>query len=128
MVTGTAAVSPTNWWFALYDDQATPALVAQTLDQTTTALTANTIFSLALQSPAPYTVPRTAVYYAAWMVKAGTVAGWFYRGSGSNPAANGPISGMKRMQGSSGSGLTTTAPATIASPSATGFQIWVGVS
>ncbi|HET6353389.1 hypothetical protein, partial [Streptomyces sp.] len=33
----TAAGTPTAWWFALYSDAATPALIAQSADQTTTA-------------------------------------------------------------------------------------------
>jgi hypothetical protein len=32
----TAAGTPTNWWFALYDTSATPALIAQSADQLTT--------------------------------------------------------------------------------------------
>jgi hypothetical protein len=121
MLTGSAAaVSPTHWWFALYDNQATPALMAQTADQTSTALPANTYFTIALG--APQTISTTGVYYIAWMVTAGTVASWCWRGI-SNALTLG-TGAQKRLQGSSGSGLLGVAPATIASPSVTAFQIW----
>ena len=51
---GTAANTPTNWWFALYDDSATPALLRQTADQTSTAWAANTAKTVAADSPANY--------------------------------------------------------------------------
>jgi hypothetical protein len=66
----TAAGTPTNWWFALYSSAATPALIAQTADQTSTAWAANTAKTVALS--APYTVLTAGVYYAAIMVKAAT--------------------------------------------------------
>ena len=67
----TAAGTPTNWWFALYDLSATPALIAQTADQTSTAWAAFTAQTKALT--AAYTVPKTGVYWAAIHVKATTV-------------------------------------------------------
>jgi hypothetical protein len=54
----TAAGTPANWWFALYDTAATPAKIAQTADQTSTAWAANTVKTVALS--APYTVRRRA--------------------------------------------------------------------
>jgi anaerobic glycerol-3-phosphate dehydrogenase len=67
-------------------------------------------------SPTAYTVPTTGVYYAAVMVKATTVptlAGV----TAENAAANGAIvSGQAVLAQTSGSSLTTTAPATVASP------------
>jgi hypothetical protein len=111
---GTAAGTPTNWWFGLYDDGATPALIAQSADQLTAAWAANTAITLALS--AAYKVPRSGVYYAAVMVKATTVptlAGFTLE----NAAAAGAIvSGQKVLAQTSGSSLTTTAPATIATP------------
>jgi hypothetical protein len=110
----TAAGTPTNWWFALYDTSATPALIAQTADQLTAAWAANTAITLPLTTA--YTVPTTGVYYAAVMVKATTVptlAGV----TAENAAANGAIvSGQAVLAQTSGSSLTTTAPATVASP------------
>lgn len=111
---GTAAGTPTNWWFALYDDSATPALIAQSADQTSTAWAANTAKTLALS--AAYKVPRPGIYYAAVMVKATTVptlAGFTLENAA---AAGAVVSGQKVLAQTSGSSLTDTAPATIASP------------
>ena len=110
----TQAGTPTNWWFALYDNSATPALIAQTADQTSTAWAANTAITLALS--APYTATKTGVYYAAVMVKATTpptLAGITLENAA---AAGALITGQKILAQTSGSALTTTAPATIATP------------
>jgi hypothetical protein len=111
---GTAAGTPTNWWFALYDTQATPALIAQTADQLTAAWAANTAKTLALS--APYLVPKAGVYQASIMMKATTpvtLAGLTLE----NAAAAGAIvSGQLPLAQTSGSSLTTTAPGTIATP------------
>jgi hypothetical protein len=110
----TAAGTPLNWWFALYDTSATPALIAQSADQTTTAWAAHTAKTLALS--AAYTVTTAGIYYAAVMVKATTpptLAGITLE----NAAAAGAIvSGQVVLAQTSGSALTDTAPATIASP------------
>jgi hypothetical protein len=110
---GTAAGTPTNWWFALYDTSATPALIQQTADQTTTAWAANTAITLPLA--AAYLVPAPGVYYAAVMVKATTpptLAGL----SLENAAAAGAlVTGQKILAQTSGSSLTATAPSTITS-------------
>jgi hypothetical protein len=109
----TAAVAPTAWWFALYSSATTAALIAQTADQTSTAWGGDTIKTLPLSSP--YTVSTTGVYYAAVMVTAGTVPTLVtVNGRGAVFAA---ILSQKALARTSGSGLTTTAPATIASPS-----------
>jgi hypothetical protein len=107
----TALGTPTNWWFALYSDAATPALIAQTADQTTGAWAANTWQTKALS--AAYTVPRTGVYWAAVMVNhtAGAVPSLV-----GTLAARPVVSGERNLAQSSGSALTTTAPATIATP------------
>lgn len=110
----TAAGTPTNWWFALYSDAATPALIAQTTDQLTTAWAANTTMTKALS--AAYTVPKTGVYWAAIMVKATTVPTLL--GCAVAPAI---VTGERNLSQSSGSALTTTAPATIATPTAKDF-------
>jgi hypothetical protein len=110
----TAANTPTNWWFALYDDSSTPALVRQTADQTTGAWAANTAKTVALAST--YLVPRSGVYYAAIMVKATavpTLAGVTLENAA---AAGAVVSGQKVLAQTSGSSLTDTAPATIATP------------
>ncbi len=66
----TAAGTPTNWWFALYDTSSTPALLAQTADQTSTAWAANTAKTVALSTA--YLVAKSGLYWAAIMVKATT--------------------------------------------------------
>lgn len=110
----TAAGTPTNWWFALYSDAATPALIAQSADQLTTAWAAFTAKTLALS--AAYTVPKTGVYWAAIHAKATTV-----------PSLLGclvpkPIlTGERNLAQNSGSALTGTAPATIATPTVQPF-------
>lgn len=110
----TAAGTPTAWWFGLYDNQATPALIAQTADQTTTAWAANTVKTLALATA--YRVANTGLHYAACMVTATTVpslVGTF----GVKPV----VTGERNLSQSSGSALTTTAPATIATPTVKNF-------
>lgn len=110
----TAAATPTNWWFALYDTAATAALLRQTADQLTGAWAANTAKTVALATA--YTVPTTGVYRAAVMVAAATpptIAGVSLEAAA---AAGAVASGQLILAQTSGSGLTTTAPATIATP------------
>jgi hypothetical protein len=108
----TAANTPTNYWFALYDTASTPALVGQTADQTSTAWAANTVKTLALATP--YRVPVTGVYYAAIMVKASAVPTLVGKSVGIAGAAASILSSKVLVQ-TSGSSLTDTAPATITS-------------
>ena len=112
----TAAGTPTNWWFALYSPAATPALLGQTADQTSTAWAANTAMTKALASPV--TIATTGIHYAAIMVKATTpptLAGVALH----NAVESGVIiTGEKVLSQTSGSSLTDTAPATIATPTA----------
>ena len=113
---GTAAGTPTNWWFALYSNAATPALLAQSADQTTTAWAANTAKTLALATAQTITSP--GLYWAAVMVKATTVptlAGITLQNAASSTGA---VSGQVVLAQTSGSSLTTTAPATITSGTA----------
>lgn len=110
----TAANTPTNWWFALYDDSTTPALIAQTADQTSTAWAANTAKTVALATA--YLVPRSGIYYAAIMVKATTpptIAGVTLQNAA---GAGAVVSGQKVLAQTSGAALTDTAPATVATP------------
>ncbi|HEV2778689.1 MAG TPA: hypothetical protein VGX25_04740 [Actinophytocola sp.] len=110
----TAAGTPTNWWFALYDDAATPALLAQTADQTSTAWAANTAKTLALATA--QLIPRSGIYYAAIMVKATTVPTLVGAALHHANVAGAIVSGQKVLAQTSGSALTDTAPATIATP------------
>lgn len=120
----TAAGTPTNWWFALYDTAG--ALIAQTADQLTAAWAADTIKTLALATA--YVVPSLGVYYAAIMVKATTVPSLICRVA-ARAAANGALlTGYKVKAQTSGAALTTTAPATIATPTTVVNRPWVAVS
>jgi hypothetical protein len=110
----TAAGTPTNWWFALYSSAATPALLAQTADQTTGAWAANTAKTLALVTP--QTILVDGVYYVAIMMKATTVVSLLCAVLPLAGASAGVLSGDATMAETSGASLTTTAPATIASP------------
>ncbi|GLZ36217.1 hypothetical protein Lesp02_84040 [Lentzea sp. NBRC 105346] len=114
----TAANTPTNWWFALYDDSATPALLSQSADQLTAAWAANTVKTLALATP--QLISRPGIYYAAIMVKATTVPSLVGVATFAGASA-GWLSGDKTLAQTSGAALTTTAPATIATPTAKAF-------
>lgn len=107
----TAANTPTNYWFALYSIAG--ALLAQTADQTSTAWAADTVKTLALSSA--QLISTSGIYYVGIMVKATAVpslAGVTL----ARAAFAGSIVSSKILSQTSGSGLTTTAPATIASP------------
>jgi hypothetical protein len=110
----TAAGTPTNWWFALYDTAATSALIAQSADQTTAAWAADTSKTLALSTP--YRVTTSGIHYAAVMVKATTPPTLVGATLGRAGVSSGLITGEKILAQTSGSSLTTTAPSTIASP------------
>lgn len=111
---GTAANVPTNWWFALYDTQATPALLGQTTDVLTAAWGANSAATLDFT---PITIATSGVHYATVMVKATTpptLAGVTLE----NAAAAGSLmSNQKILARTHGSSLTTTAPSTLTSAS-----------
>ena len=117
----TAAGTPTNYWFALYGTDATPALLAQTADQTSTAWAANTVKTLALTTP--YTVPKTGLYWAAIMVTATTPPTLM-----GTVAAKPVVTGERNLSQSSGSSLTATAPATIATPTVKNFVPYVVIT
>lgn len=117
----TAADTPTNWWFALYSRAATPALLAQTADQLTGAMAANTTLTKALQSA--QTITESGIYWVGIMVKA--TATPTLLGSASAPAI---AAGERNLSQSSGSGLTTTAPATITSVTAKQFAPYVAIT
>ena len=110
-VSGATAVgSPTNYWFALYSNAAVPALLAQTADQLTAAWAADTAKTLALSAPVKIGV--SGIYWAAIMVK-GTVPSLL-----GAAGAKAILTGEGNLAQTSGTGLTTTAPATIATPAA----------
>lgn len=111
----TAAGTPTNWWFALYNDAATPALLAQTADQLTAAWAADTAKTLALTTPQTNSGDHT-VWFAAVMMKAATPNSLVGVNLGRAGVSTGALSTQKVLARTSGAALTTTAPATIATP------------
>lgn len=104
---GTAAGTPTNYWFALYDPSL--ALLGQTADQTTTAWAADTVKTLPLATA--YRATRSGRYKAGINVTA-TTPPTLVGSVGAKPI----LTGEGNLSQTSGSGLTTTAPATIATP------------
>jgi hypothetical protein len=105
---GTAASSPTNWWFALYDPAGN--LIGQTPDQTTEAWGTTTTKTKALASP--YTVPTSGLYRAGLMVRASTPPS--LAGLSAPAGATAFVAGQLAVSLSVGGGaLTTTAPATL---------------
>jgi hypothetical protein len=107
----TAQITPTHWAFALYDTQATPALIAQTTDQGTAVWAATTVKSFALNAPGPYTVVTSGVHWASVWVAAATV-NTFLGATLTSNGATGTANQVLLCQ-TSGSALTTTAPSTI---------------
>lgn len=110
----TAVNTPAHWWFALYDTQATPALIAQSADATSEAWAANTWKTKALGTA--YRVPKTGVYWAAIMQDA-TAVGSLIGCLG----ARALLTGERNLAQNSGAALAATAPATIATPTAQSF-------
>ncbi|NUS78468.1 MAG: hypothetical protein HOV70_20030 [Streptomyces sp.] len=104
---GTAAGTPTNYWFALYDPSG--ALMAQTADQLTAAWAADTVKTLALATAQRIT--RSGRYKAAINVTA-TTPPTLVGSVGAKPV----LTGEGNLAQTSGSALTGTAPATIATP------------
>lgn len=115
----TAADTPLNWWFALYGPVvgATAApLLAQTADQATTAWAANTVMTKALATA--QTITATGMYYAAIMMKATTPVTLLGASVALAGASAAWLTGEAVLAQTSGTTLTTTAPSTIASPTA----------
>jgi len=114
----TAAGTPTNSWVALYSNAATPALLAQSADATSGALAANTKQTIALATA--QTISKTGIYWVAIMSKATTV-----------PTLLGQlvippiVTGELNLAVTSGAALTTTAPATLATPTVSRFVPFV---
>lgn len=117
-----AATSGTeaNWWVALYSNAATPALLAQSADQLTADIAVNTVKTLALATA--QTIPSTGYYWAAIMlhVSAGAVNSLV-----GTCVARPVATGERNLSVSSGSGLTTVATATLATPTVKSFAPYV---
>jgi hypothetical protein len=81
---GTAAVTPTNWWFTLHDRSR--VALARTADQLTAAWAANTIKTLAIAqatagSASSYTTTYGGLHHLGVMIKATTVCNLVSEGS-----------------------------------------------
>lgn len=110
----TALSAATHWWFALYDTALNKQ--GQTLDKTSTAWAAATAVTLGLTGS--YTVTTTGVHYISVMVAATTVPSLHGSNVPSNVVSQASgITNVLPFNTTSGSALTTTAPATISSPS-----------
>lgn len=95
----TAAVTPTHWWFGLFDINR--VALAFTADQTSAAWAANAVKTVNLS--APYTITTAGDYYLGFMVTAGTVPNFFSSSLNANVTNIPPI-----LCGStSDTGLTT---------------------
>lgn len=104
---GTAAGTPTNYWVALYDPSG--ALLSQSADQLTAAWAADTWKTLALGSAQRIT--RSGRYKAGINVTATTPPTLI-----GSIGAKALLTGETDLARTSGSSLTGTAPATIATP------------
>lgn len=118
----TAAGTPTNGFFALYDGSRN--LLAQSANFTTEAWAANTIKTKAMS--AAYTVPTTGLYYIGIMITATTIP--TLKGNtartGGQLASTAPI-----IAGASSSGLTTSLPNPAAAITANSLlTVWAAVS
>lgn len=117
----TAAGTPTNYFFALYDGNRN--LLAQSANQTTTAWPANTVKTLAMTSP--FRVQVSGLYYIGYFMTATTVAtlkGGTAR-TGGQLANTAPI-----IFGTSTTGLTTALPNPAAAITGTTASIYAAVS
>lgn len=104
----TAAISPTHWWFCLFDSNRN--LLASTADQTTTAFNASTLTSLPIStvaagSASSFTTTYTGLYYVGFMMTATTLPPLV----GTNHVAGDSaiISAAPILQGTSNTGQTT---------------------
>lgn len=116
VISGATALStPTHAWMALYSPAG--ALLGQSTDVPAQALAANTVLTHTFASV--IAIPATGVYFAAIMIAATVVPTLIGKQSGAIVAgqlAMNTAFGFPSLAQNSGSALTTTAPATIASP------------
>lgn len=111
---GTAAGVPTAGFAALYSSAATPALLAQSADFTTTARAANTAFTVPLATAQLITDP--GIYYVAISFTATTVPTLRGISLGNAVLAGNLGLSAKVLAQTHGSAVGGTAPATIATP------------
>jgi hypothetical protein len=117
----TAANTPTNYFFALYDGNRN--LLAQSANQTTSAWPANTVKTLAMTTP--YRVQVSGVYYIGYFMTATTVPTI----KGGTGRTNGTLAGSAPILfGTSTSGLTTALPNPAAALTSQTSNIYAAVS
>jgi hypothetical protein len=104
----TALSVGTNQWFALFNNAASPVLLRQTADDTSTAWAANTVKTLNLSST--FTTTYSGLHYLGVMVAATTVPTL----AGVSAAASAFAALAPVLNGTSTTGLTT--PASFTSP------------
>lgn len=102
-----ASGTETHSFVALYDWQATPALLGQSTDAGSADIAASSTYTKALGSPV--TISKTGIYYAALMVASSSGMGSLLGTLGSPPL----LAGEKKLAVVSGSSLTATADATL---------------
>lgn len=117
----TAAGTPTNGFFALYD--ANRNLVAQSANSTTEAWAANSAKTKAMTTP--YKVPTSGLYYVGLLQVATTIATI----KGGNARTGGQLAAAApTLAGTSSTGLTTTLPNPAAAITAGTASIYAAVS
>lgn len=117
----TAAGTPTNYIFGLYD--ANRNLLAQTANQTSAAWAANTMKTVPLTSP--YLVPRTGLYYIGFFMTATTII----TSKGGTAKTGGQLAGKDPiLQGTSSTGLTTSLPNPAAAITVSTASAWCAVT
>ena len=117
----TAANTPTNYFFGLYDGSRN--LLANSANQTSAAWPANTIKTLAMQMP--YRVPTSGLYYIGYYMTATTVR--TLKGNGAKTATQ--LTGTAPIiQGTSSTGLTTALPNPAAAITVTTASFWACVT
>lgn len=117
----TAAGTPTNYAFGLYDGSRN--LLANSANQTTTAWTANTLKTLAMTTP--YRVPTSALYYIGYYMTATAVPTLkgFTAKTGGQLAGTAPI-----LHGASTTALTTALPNPAAAITVSTTTFWAAVT
>lgn len=118
----TAAATPTAGFVALYSSASTPALLAQSADFGSTARAANTKFDFSLASTV--TITEAGLYWVSIAFAAGTVPTFRGVSFGNAAYTAALVTGMPVAAQTHGSSLTDTAPATIASGSASATGIY----
>lgn len=108
----TAAGTPLDQWAALYDPAG--ALIGQSVTLGSAAWAADTAKTFTLATP--FGGGGEGIYYAGIMVRATTPPSLMGRSVNRAAAAGAIAAGQKVLAQTSGSALTTTAPATIATP------------